>query len=110
MKWEQTLTMEYVMGQEEIPFFIRITEEKDEWHIFVQYDSRPTDQLGAQTPIRAVFETVISRKDNDVRMAKATAGKLMRFAYEKIVSGKLEDDMYGNDPGDEDEEDDGYAL
>ena len=110
MKWEQTLTMEYVMGQEEIPFFIRISEEKDEWYIFVQYDSKPTDQIGASVPVRAVFETTIPKKNNDVRMAKATAGKLMRFAYEKIVSGTLEDDMYGNDPGDEDEEDDGYAL
>ena len=110
MKWEQTLTTEYFMGKEEIPFFIRITEEKDEWHIFVQYDSKPTDQLSESVPVRAVFETAISKKDNDVRMAKATAGKLMRFAYEKIVNGTLEDDMYGNNPGDEDEEDDGYAL
>ena len=110
MKWNNTLTAEYVMGKEEIKFSIRITEQPTHWDIEITHEDAQFEYDGKQSPMVVQFDTFLSKENNkDIRDAKAVAGKLMRVAYEKIVSGAIIDEMYGNDTGDDDD-DDGQPL
>ena len=92
MRWENKTCCEYHVGEKELCMHIEITERETEWEI----DVRHMLAVSEENEMLVVHQESMKRTSgNDIRHAKARAGRICNIMYKEIVSGEIYKKMFG---------------